>query len=66
MVIAGIFQADTEFTASEILDQKTQPEQLEKLVARLRHRPIKGAKTSQPAASKPSRGFDDMDDDIPF
>lgn len=67
MVIAGIFQADTELTASEILDQKTTPEQLEKLVARLRHRPIKGAKPAgAPAASKPSSGFDDMDDDIPF
>jgi hypothetical protein len=44
MVIAGIFQADTELTASEILDQKTKPEQLEKMVARLHHRPVKGAK----------------------
>lgn len=69
MVLAGVFQAETELTASEILDKKTQPVQLEKMVAYLRHRPAKGAKptparahTSGPAPS----GFDDMDDDIPF
>jgi hypothetical protein len=67
MVIAGVFQADTELTASEILDQKTTPEQLAKMVDRLRHRPVKGA--AKPAAAKPAAaggGFDDMDDDIPF
>lgn len=67
MVIAGIFQAGTELTASEILDKKTNPEQLEKMTARLRHRPIKGAKAAAaPAAAKRSTGFDDVDDDIPF
>lgn len=71
MVIAGVFQANTELTAGEILDKKTTPEQLSKMVARLKHRPIKGAK---PSGSAPARtaggstgsGFDDMDDDIPF
>lgn len=66
MVIAGIFQADTELTASEILDQKTTPEQLEKMIARLRHRPVKGAKAPAAAAKPAGSGFDDMDDDIPF
>lgn len=67
MVIAGIFQADTEFTASEILDKKTKPEQLEKMVARLRHRPVKGGKpAAATAAPAGGSGFDDMDDDIPF
>lgn len=70
MVIAGIFQADTELTASEILDKKTKPEHLPKMVERLRHRPVKGAKApaAQPAAaaSGGGSGFDDMDDDIPF
>lgn len=69
MVIAGVFQADSELTASEILDKKTQPEQLAKMVARLRHRPVKAAKA--PAAARiagqgAGGGFDDMDDDIPF
>ena len=69
MVIAGIFQADTELTASEILDQKTKPEQLEKMIARLHHRPVKGAKSAaapKPAAAGGGSGFEDMDDDIPF
>lgn len=72
MVIAGIFQAKTELTAGEILDRKTTPELLTKMVARLRHRPVKGSKpaagrTAAPAsAGGGGSGFDDMDDDIPF
>ena len=70
MVIAGIFQANTELTASEILDRKTQPEQLEKLVARLHHRPAKAQKNIAPRPASSSHGgggFEDMDDgDIPF
>jgi hypothetical protein len=68
MVIAGIFQADTELTASEILDRKTKPEQLEKMVARLHHRPARAAKAGHaaPAARTTGSGFDDMDDSIPF
>lgn len=69
MVIAGIFQAATELTAGEILDRKTKPEQLAKMVARLKHRPVKGARPAAvpaPAAAGGSSGFDDMDDDIPF
>ncbi len=73
MVITGVFQASTELTASEILDKKTKPEQLEKLVARLRHRPLKGgakqASNYGPPAGHPASGgggFADMDDDIPF
>jgi hypothetical protein len=68
MVIAGIFQAETELTASEILDKKTKPEQLAKMVLRLRHRPVREGKAPA-AVSKPAAagtGFDDMDDDIPF
>lgn len=67
MVLQGVFQAKTELTASEILDKKTTPEQLAKMVARLRHRPLKASSGSTPSqAAKPSSGFDDMDDDIPF
>lgn len=72
MVIAGIFQAGTELTASEILDKKTKPEQLARLVARLRHRPLKNAPAashSGPPAGHPAAdggGFGGMDDDIPF
>lgn len=69
MVIAGIFQAKTELTASEILDRKTTPEQLGKMVARLRHRPVKADRHSSAAPSAHDgggSGFDDMDDSIPF
>lgn len=80
MVLKNVFQASTELTASEILDKKTQPVLLPKMVEGLRHRPLKG---SRPAASAPSTddgfggppaghpassGFDGMDDgsDITF
>lgn len=46
------FQADTEFTASEILDRKTKPEKLAAIVATLSDRPLR----SRPAA--PSGGHD--------
>lgn len=69
MVLRGVFQADTELTASEILERKTKPEQLAKMVATLRHRPLKTA-GAQPTRTAPTgaagSGFDDMDDDIPF
>lgn len=72
MVLAGVFQADTELTASEILDKKIQPEQLSKIVMTLRDRPLRAKKASgAPHAptggtGRPPTGFDDMDDDIPF
>ena len=71
MVLAGVFQVGTEFTASEILDRKTKPEHLEKMVARLHHRPLKGAKRPAPLPSYAE--YDDHGagqsvgmDDIPF
>lgn len=70
MVIAGVFQAKTELTATEILDRKTTPELLPKMVARLHHRPARGTPAAQAQRSSQSSGgsgFDDMDDqDIPF
>lgn len=73
--IFGVFQAETELTASEVLDQKTQPERLSKMVEALMARPVndkrkkgapahpQGTTTRQPSTGT---GFDDMDDDIPF
>ena len=72
MVLKNVFQASTELTASEILDKKTQPAALGKMVEGLRHRPMKGAAAQRPASHPaPQAGgapsaFDDMDDDIPF
>lgn len=42
-LIKSVYQAGTELTASEILDRKTTPALLQKLVAALRHRPVKNA-----------------------
>lgn len=77
MVLKNVFQPSTELTASEILDKKTQPVALAKMVEGLRHRPLKGARPapaprgddgagSPPAGRPASSGFDDMSDDIPW
>lgn len=73
MVIKNVFQADTELTAAEILDKKTAPEALPRLVANLKDRPLKpqrkqhqGDYQGAPVAQRDTSGFDDMDDDIPF
>jgi hypothetical protein len=74
MVLKGVFHAESELTASEILDKKTVPEQLAKNVASLRHRALK-TQTARPASapqrqasqqSGGSNGFDSMEDDIPY
>jgi hypothetical protein len=76
MVIFGVFNADTELTASEILEGKTKPERLSKMLEALIARPIRDNRTrgrsTAPAPRAASQhtstgtGFDDMDDDIPF
>lgn len=64
--LAGIFQAETELVASEILDRKTQPQTLAKMVERLQDKPFKGQQAAAagqgPTAGSPA----DMDDDIPW
>lgn len=66
--LAGAFQASTELVASEILDRKTQPLQLAKMVQALRDKPYRGAaggsidegnRAAAAAGADPS-------DDIPF
>lgn len=74
MVLKNVFQPGTELTASEILDKKTQPAALARMVEGLRHRPLKGARPAAarddaggpPAGHPASSEFDNMDDDIPF
>lgn len=67
MVLRGVFQASTELTASEILDRKTVPEALPKMVAALRHNPLREAK---PMASRTHGAMPDDqffgDDEVPF
>jgi len=73
MVIKNVFQADTELTAAEILDRKTTPEALPKLVANLKDRPLKPQRKQQQSDYQSAAqqnhswsGFDGMDDDIPL
>ena len=71
MVLKNVFRAADELTASEILDRKTQPLQLVRMIEGLRHRPVKNAPAQlyqeQPTrtAPTPDPSFDDGDD-IPF
>lgn len=68
--LAGIFAAGTELTASEILDRKTTPTTLPKMVERLRDKPYQGvpsgtnSATHDSMAAQAPAGFDDSD--IPF
>jgi hypothetical protein len=65
--VAGVFEASTELTASEILAKATQPVKLGFMVAGLKdkeEKPRNGA--SSGASSAPASGGADFDDDIPF
>ncbi len=67
--LQGAFQADTELTASEILNGKTKPELLANMVAHLADRPLKKntGSTQQDYQNQPSSGGGASDfDDIPF
>ena len=69
MVLRGVFQANTELTASEILDRKTAPEALPKMVAALRHHPLKAARAMperQHGGPMPDDQFYSPDEEIPF
>jgi hypothetical protein len=69
-VIFGVFEADTEFTASEILDKATKPEKLAKMMNALMAKPVNDRRTnivqSAPKTTTTGSGFDDFEDDIPF
>lgn len=63
------FDAKTELTAGEILARKTSPEQLPKMVATLRDKPMAGgrpAPSGNTGGGYGSGSAGDMDDDIPF
>lgn len=66
--LAGIFQADTELVASEILDRKTQPLTLPKMVERLRDKPMQEQSTASHSAGNRAAQEAAWDDgsDIPF
>lgn len=66
VVINGVFEADTELTASEILDKKTQPEKLAKMVSALK--PVNDRRTNGASTNHSSQvnTNDEFSDDIPF
>jgi hypothetical protein len=67
MILKGVFQANTELVASEILDRKTEPKILERLVMGLRHRQLKVAKFKLAmGTTNRETPFQDDDLDIPF
>lgn len=70
VVVYGVFEADTGFTASEILDKATKPEKLDKMLTVLMAKPFNDRRTNKSsmpsAAPTGSTGFDDFEDDIPF
>jgi hypothetical protein len=72
VVVFAVFSPETELTASEILDQKKNPERLPKMLEALLARPVRdnrektgGTPARRPAPAQSSGGFTD-DDDIPF
>lgn len=66
--IVGCFEASTELTASEILDKKTTPERLGRMVASLKDKPAsKRSGSSHPNAPGNDGGADNgFSDDIPW
>lgn len=71
VVVFGVFQADTELTASEVLKQKTSPEQLEKMLSSLMLRPIRDTRKNKANGATSSHFSDGQpvtagSDDIPW
>lgn len=64
--IFGVFEAGSELTASEILDKKTQPEQLEKMVQVLMSRPLRDTRVKAAAHAPAGSAPEPFDDDIPW
>lgn len=67
MVIYGLFEADTELTASEILDKAIQPTKVPKMVEYLASHPVNDRRKNKPF-SKPQANYsaDLPDDDLEF
>lgn len=67
-VIVRFFEPKSMMTASEILDSKAVPQELDKFMKRIEANPVKRLKktSNQAPASAPSGGPQIEDDDIPF
>lgn len=69
MVIYGVFEADTGFTASEILDKALKGEKLEKMKEYLASHPVNDRRKTKSAnvqQQPQSTSFDSFEDNIPF
>lgn len=67
VVIFGVFEADSNFTATEILNKATKAETLEKMHASLMNKPIHDRRTNAKLTTPSNTSnFDDFADDIPF
>lgn len=73
LAVFAVFSPDTELTASEILEGKTNPARLSQMLDALTARPVrdnrKSKSTPRPAsggAAPTGTGFDDFEDSIPF
>lgn len=72
VAIFAVFQAETELTATEVLEQKTKPERLEKMFDALMAKPVidKRAFRGAPSSSRGTSSHADedwtQDGDIPF
>lgn len=67
-IIFGVFEADTEFTASEILDKATKPEKLAKMMGALILKPVNNRckKPTNTANNVPAGSGFDYFEDAPF
>lgn len=69
VAIFAVFQHDTELTATEVLDQKTKPERLEKMLDALMARPVYDKRKTATQSTRTSHSTGDdwtQDQDIPF
>lgn len=67
--IFGVFNAETELTASEMIAKKTTPERLSQMVDALAAKPVRDIRKNKSAprpAATSGTAFDDLDSDIPF
>jgi hypothetical protein len=71
LVVYGVYEADTGFTASEILDKATMPEKMKKMLDVLMKNPVSDKREKQQSndyyqAPSSNAVFNTLDDDIPF
>jgi hypothetical protein len=64
VVIYGVFEADSELTASEILDKKTQPEKVAKMIGALK--PVNDRRTGASQTASPNAPHDDFEEALTF